>query len=284
MFTDQPTTPLHVEALIEFLRAGRALTRREIQDAMQPNNVHHDQAQSKAAINAAKELLLIAEEQKEEKKLVQLLPVGKGRKTLQECVLDALDLRVLASTGVEKYFALYYAFLLGQASAADKDPESQVLAFNRQVFEDQPQENPFNTTKRGALYRWFIYSGLGWHDPQGVFCCNPYSRIERKLQLIFDGEKQLAIEEFMDALAMHCPEIDGGKIFEQANKHQDRTPKQCTLGLSQALIELHLDKNISLDCPKDSGGWSIALADPPVEGTIEADRISYVAIGKVKKS
>jgi len=287
MFTHQPTTPLHIEILIEFLRGNgnRSFTSQQIHDAFQPSSVHKEQQQSKYTLAAAKELGLIEEMTEENGKVVQLTPAAKGRKTPRECLMDALDVSVLASTEVEKYFAFYYAFLLGlKMDAAVMTPEDQVHRFNRAVFDDVKQENPFNPTKRGSLYRWFLYAGLGWHDPQGDFCCNPYQRVGRKLKPIFGDAKKLPVEKFMGNLATHCPELDGGKIFLHANRKSDATSRQCTLGLAQALVELHQDKRIVLDCPKDSGGWSIALADPPIGGAIEADRISYVSLGKGMKS
>ena len=82
----------------------------------------------------------------------------------------------------------------------------------------------------------------------------------------------------MVQLAQFCPELDGGEIFLQANKYRNYTPedKQCTLGLSHALVDLHEDEIIRLVCPLDSRGWSIELAQPSRDDTIKSDRITLI--------
>ena len=82
----------------------------------------------------------------------------------------------------------------------------------------------------------------------------------------------------MTQLARVCPELDGGKIFLQANKYRNYNPvdKQCTLGLSHALVDLHEDEIIRLSCPTDSRGWNIELAQPSRDDTIESDRITII--------
>jgi len=70
----------------------------------------------------------------------------------------------------------------------------------------------------------------------------------------------------------------GGEIFLQANEYRGYRPddKQCTLGMSHALIDLHEDAIIRLDCPVDSRGWNIGIAQPSRDDTIKSDRITNV--------
>jgi hypothetical protein len=59
----------------------------------------------------------------------------------------------------------------------------------------------------------------------------------------------------MDRLSAAWPELDGDEIFRQADPAWQPSEKKCTLGLSHALIEFHLDDVIRLSCPADSAGW-----------------------------
>jgi hypothetical protein len=284
MFTDGPVVPLHVESVLSFLKSTskKKFTREDVRNCFQPNPVTIKQDQSNGAIKALIELNLIKES---EEKHLELLNSAKGKVDGKTTLLKAMDELILGGTEVEYYFALFYSYLLGLNSSGIKHGTTLSarwsMDFNRDVFENKEIPNQFNKEKYTGLMRWFVYTGLGWSDQSGLFNCNPYSRIVRSLRSVFTSKKKLDSEEFFQRLAETFPELDGGKVFLQANKAYDHGAKQCTLGLSHALIDLHLDGIIKLHCPKDSDGWSIALASPPNDGkTLVSDRISQVEIGK----
>lgn len=283
MFTDGPVTPLHVETLIEVLRrlGNRKMAREAIYGVLQPKGITSSQEQSTRAVRAAIELNLVIEKNGEE---LELTEAGRGRRSVRECVLDAIDQFVLARTDVEYYFALFYSYMLGlnrdtvKGSARDWE-----TAFNREVFGNRVTTNRFNETKWTGIHRWLVYAGLGWNDPSGEFQCNPYDRLKRRLPDIFDAKKKLDDDTFMDRLAITCPELDGGDIFKQANRNAENS-RQCTLGLSHALTELHLDSQIQLHCSPDSRGWSLRYASPPNDGnTLRSDRMDFIEIKKGAK-
>lgn len=281
MFTDQPVTPLHVESLLTFLRANsnRKLTRDDIRNSFQPPSITTKQKQSHNAVKASIELGLISEGKE---KVLELSSAAKSKKTPTAILREALDSNVLASKEVENYLALFYSYMLGlNQKALGRSGEEWTIGFQRDVFDNQPQENQFNTTKLTGLHRWMSYMGLGWYDQKGEFQCAPFERLQRSLSMIFQKQKKLECDEFMHRLSEACPELDGGKFFLEANKSYDANAKQCTLGLSHTLVDLHLGGFIKLHCPKDSAGWSIALANPPNDGkTLASNRISQVELGK----
>ena len=81
----------------------------------------------------------------------------------------------------------------------------------------------------------------------------------------------------MKRLANFCPELDGGYIYKQADVEWSSEKKICTLGLSHALVELHLDGLICLHCFQDSRGWSLEEAEPPQDGhTLQSNRIDFI--------
>ena len=141
-----------------------------------------------------------------------------------------------------------------------------------------PQPNRFNEPKHKGLEAWFSYAGLGWFDPAGNFQANPYERLRRALPTIFGRQRSLGADPFMEKLSAACPELDGGEIFRQANLAWQASEKKCTLGLSHALIELHLDQVIRLSCPADSAGWSVDEAEPPGDEDFKSTRFESVAI------
>ncbi len=288
MFTDGPVTPIHLETLIALLRdAGpRKLDAATVDLLLQPEGLpalNPKREQAKQARAAARDLGLTQDQEG----FLALTIERKDKRSTRELVLDALDARVLPSREVEPYFALFYSYLLGlgkKAGGPKKSPEQWASEFNTQAFGNRKQPNPFNATKLSGLHRWFRYTGLGWYDPAGVFQCNPYERLRRALPTIFDGKRKLQGGTFMEGLARACPELDGGAIFRQAVPTYNDADRVCSLGLSHALVDLHLDGQIILYCPQDSKGWSLQEADPlPLDNqTFRSARIDVVELPKAR--
>lgn len=199
-------------------------------------------------------------------------------------ILSAFDQKVLSEKEIEPYFALFYAYRLGLGKEEYKRKSfgapQWADAFNQAVFGDERQPNPFNSVKAKGWADWVSYAGLGWYDLQGSFQANPYERVMRALPRVFRRSKKLGADDFMKNLAEACPELDGGHLFIQANPKWNPEWKRCSLGLSHALIELHLDNLIKLDCPADSAGWSLEEAEPPRDQSIVGDRITAVEYSK----
>jgi len=286
VFTDQPTTPTRIEALIDLLResnANRKFTRTTLYRTLQPEALPGVTADASAkqaieTLRASIELVLV-DEQKDG--VIRLAFKRSDPRSTRQIVLDALDERILGSVAVEPYFGPFYSYLLflGPSGARERTADEWAIAFERDVYSGERQPNPFNKVKYTGLHRWYCYAGLGWEDTGGVFQPNPYERISRALGRIFRGKKQLSGDEFMAQLALACPEVDGGEIFLAANSSYQAGHRTCTLGLSQALIELHEDGAIVLSCPRDSHGWSLASAQPVYDGrSLVSDRIDSVRL------
>ena len=280
MFTHDPVTPVRLQILIELLReCPRGLPRREAYRLLQPEPLNADLGSGSPAvvtIRAAIELALVEDNGGN----LSLTPACRKLKDSRETILRAFDARVLSSADVEKYFALFYSYYLGLGKEVYGrrafNNEQWADCFNKAVFADAPQENRFNGTKLTGLHRWFNFVGLGWYDPNGDFQANPYERLERALPEIFGRQKKLESDVFTSKLAEACPELDGGALFLQANPQWDSAGKHCTLGLSGALIELHLDGVIRLSCPADSAGWNIGDAEPPRDEDFRSARIASI--------
>ena len=207
-----------------------------------------------------------------------------GRNTLQrdrttsDLVLQAIEERILVSTGVETYYAPFYSYLISQGAVPEKrDGGAWAIAFNHDCPQMAGEQNPFNKTKYTGLERWYAYSGHGWFDMTGEFQPNPYSRILRQLRNIFTDDVRLSGDDFITRLAQCCPELDKGSIFRRTLPNYNAEAQVASLALSHALVDLHLDRHICLFCAPDSRGWSIEAALPPNDGrTLRSGRIDYV--------
>jgi|ERR1051326_4323207 hypothetical protein len=287
MFTDGPVTPTRVETLLDLLRGmapNKKIDRGMLYQLLQPEGMPDVDPKKRDAardtVKAALELKVIEET---EDRLIKLKFARSDSRTTTNILLGALDATVLTDTTVEPFLALFYSYVLSldKEGVASKSNDEWARDFERDVFSGHRPDNPFNATKLTGLHRWMSYMGLGWYDTSEVFQPNPYERILRRLKMIFVGKtKQLTGDEFMFRLASACPELDGGDIFKRSNKQYNSEARICTLGLSHALIDLHLNGQISLFCPSDSRGWSIEKAEPPSNEQLQSSRITSVALPK----
>lgn len=281
MFTHNPVTPVRLEILVDLLRKHpHGYARADLYRLLSPESLKPDLSQGSGAVttvSAAIDLGLA----EESSGLVKISSIYRKHESARCSILHAFDSKVLCSTNVEKYFAMFYAYylFLGKSvyQLANKDSEMWAQKFNTHVFSNEVQEkNPFNEYKHSKLNTWFKYVGLGWVDPEGNLQANPYERILRVLPDIFSERHKLNSHEFMNRLATVCPELDGGEMFLLANRNWKSEDKQCSLGLSHALIELHEDEIIRLECPADCQDWSLKEAEPPRDDYFKGDRFESV--------
>ena len=280
MFTDDQTTPVRLEILIDLLRGSpRGVSRESVNRLLQPEPLSGEKTPAaRATIRAALDLD-VATEQGDTLKLSEA-----AKKTdTRTAILEAIDRRVLGCAEVEFYFGLFYAYCLGMdkaAQATQRHLPDWANGFNQAVFRGEEQTNAFNPTKISGLHRWFGYAGLGWFDPSLEFQPNPYERLRRALPRIFGKSRKLTSEDWMTRLGEQCPELDGGSLFLQANPHYNAELKKCSLGLSHALVELDLDGVLVLYRPADSAGWSIEDAEPPIESSADKQgtKISFIEL------
>jgi hypothetical protein len=267
MFTDQPATPTRIETLVDLVRnlGPEKLTIDSLRRTISPDglpDLKQNSDQARQTIQAAQDLGLFSSDAQGNVRL----NVDTGDRASREILLEAFDKKVLAETDLEPWFAHFYAYLLGHelgSAGPGKDGDRWEREFNRDVLKDKAVPNRFNKTKYDGMRRWMRYAGLGWHDSNDVFQPNPYERVRRSLKTIFGIETRIDSDTFIKNLGDVCPELDGGKLFRQANTQWDQKHKLCTRGLSHALMDLHMDRVLLLNCPRDSRGWSLVTASPP---------------------
>ncbi|VTS08026.1 hypothetical protein [Tuwongella immobilis] len=282
MFTDDLATPTRLETLLDLMRTQpkKRWDESQVAELLQPDGlpgVKDRRPQAVKMIAAAEKLGLV---ERGNETMCLTFPAEDERDS-RTMLCESLDKHVLGKLDVEPYFAPFYSYVLSLGPDADKEHTRDywVNCF-RSAYPKAKDANPFNETKLTGLRRWYSYAGLGWYDARDVFQCDPYKRLLRRLPKIFGKEKELPAVKFFNQLASACPELDGGDIYRAVIAGSGLGERRCSLGLSRALIELHLDKVLRLHCPSDSDGWSIADADPPRDGadlrSNKVDRITWL--------
>ncbi|MDZ4818190.1 MAG: hypothetical protein SGJ20_04370 [Planctomycetota bacterium] len=267
MFTDAITTPARLEVLIDVLRNlrrdKRVVDADMLYNLLQPDGLPHvnpQRGQAKAVLRAAKELSLVEDDGG---RLVLVGADKMGKRATRELLLEAFDRIVLSGISVEPYFALFYAYMLSVGSSdVGRKGDEWARDFNRDVFQDQAMPNPFNAEKVTGMHRWMRWAGLGWYDSSESFNCNPYGRVRRALSGIFGKAKRLDDEAFIVSLGQACPELDGGALFAKAANNNNQSQHLLSIGLAQALLDLHDEGIIRLDASQDAEGWGLEQSDP----------------------
>lgn len=279
MFTDDLATPTRVETLLDLLRTQpkKRWDESQVAELLQPEGlpgVKDKRSQAVKMIAAAEELGLV----ERGKETMRLTFPAEDERDSRTVLCEAIDKQVLGKLDVEPYFAPFYSYLLSLGIDADQEQNRDYWVNNfRNAYPKAKEANPFNETKLTGLRRWYSYAGLGWSDIRDVFQCNPYKRLLRRFPKIFGKDKELLAVDFFNQVSSACPELDGGDIYRAVGTGTGFVERRCSLGLSRALIELHIDKVIRLHCPTDSDGWSIADADPPRDGNdLRSDKIDRV--------
>lgn len=125
------------------------------------------------------------------------------------------------------------------------------IAFNDQVFPNELQRQ-FNDTKLPPWRRWAAFLGLGWimkQGPTSVLVPDATRRLQPLLPEIFGERRELVFSQFMEYLALLCPELDGGELYKlcwQASRGGEIKGNSLSLMLSTALRSLDSLKQIRL--------------------------------------
>lgn len=266
MFTDNPTIPAQLEVLLDVVHAmaGRKATDDSLRQLIQPRglkDVGEKSAQVKNHLSAAAELGLI---RTDEDKNVRLNYRVRGQHQPREAIVEAFDRIAMSDAQVEKWAGRFYSFLLlleGDAVVRSEEAARLTQQFMAGLPSHVSPDNPMNPEKFRALMRWYPYAGLGWMDPAGSFVADPTERLRRALSRIWEEDRHLDANRFMDRLSRVCPELDGGVLFTEGIGLSGGLPhRECTRALATALWRLHDEKVIRLHCPADSKGWSLHRA------------------------
>jgi hypothetical protein len=265
VFIDNPTIPTQLEVVVDLLHAIRhkSASSESVKSLLQPKGLPDLSASSNQAalhLNGAKELRLATEDDAGHLRLT--FAIRDGKPAAREAIVSAFDDVVLSCPDVEPWFGRFYGFAIAQDddwippdSAARKD---LCTRFNEALLGHIERANPLNDTKLGHYLRWYPYVGMGWRDPARCFIPDPTERLRRALPKVFGDAWRLDAAPFMSALALACPELDGGALFMDAAADRfNPAARVCTRALAVALRNLHDENVVRLECPKDSVGWSL---------------------------
>ena len=289
MFTVNPTTPAQLEVLLDVVYAmrQRKANAEGLRQLIQPKGLPgltDNSRQFAHHLSAAEELGLVQADEHDD---IRLTYTVRGDHQPRRVILAAFDRVALADARVEKWAGRFFAYLIVHEEAFPRTTGEVDLLANRFMSDLAPtvdKGNPMNLDKYRALMRWYPYVGLGWLDPAEVFVPDPTERVRRSLRTIWEKDRRLEADEFLERLGRACPELDGGALFNDATGSSYATSaRQCTQALATALRRLHDEGDLVLRCPADSKGWALDRAGSgPVPGEA-SNRVDSVERARLRE-
>lgn len=253
-------TPPRLYAMVRLVPLLRDPSRKELFDLVQPTTALPRLENQNAASNvfaAARSCGLLVEN---EEGVVRLLVPAEAVETLAAFRRYMQD-RLLGITddNADNYLLnIYTAWYAAQDDRVFKlDPKDFEVLFNSEMFPESEARH-FNTTKIRGWRIWAAFLGVGWPMSFGsrdLVVPDARNRLEPLLgRLLPAGESTIVFSSFMEQLAEHCPELDGGSLFRrcvQASR-PDQLGNGLSLMLSNALRVLHQADKIHLSLQPDA--------------------------------
>lgn len=259
-------------------------------DLLQPPALQPSQDAAKGVISEALSHNLVVEDADgvftvgpEFKNQTMVNDIGAFRNILQKRLLGA----------VEEYDDNYLLSLVTAWYAVQDERVFRVenksdfpSDFNRDMdprSEDEVTEEGrlFNPTKFNAWLTWSSFLGYGREMKVGdveMLLPNAYDRLHPLLPDLLPAAQEELFGDFMARLAMACPELDGGIVYEKcwaSSRNTEARSNRVSLMVSTALRIMHEKKEIQLVYAGDAADvWTLF----PAEGQ-PLSRVSHISRG-----
>jgi hypothetical protein len=260
-------TPPRLHAMVRLAARLKSPTRQDLYDLLQPGDALPqvaDQKVAKDVYNTARSCGLLAEDDAKvvtlqvDPRSVELL--ADFRRHMQRALLGITD--DSADNYLLNIYAAWYA--VQDDKVFQFMPKDFETRFNSEVFPDAAGRH-FNETKFNGWRDWAIFLGIGWplrFRTREIMVPDAHDRIEPLLDVLLpDGGEPVLFGAFMDLLAEHCPELDGGVLFSrcwQASRGAEQRGNRLSTMLSNALRVLHEDGSIQLVLMRDAAArWQL---------------------------
>lgn len=254
-------TPPRLHAMVRLVSRLKAPKRQDLYELLQPTFALpklDNQDAAKAVYTAARSCGLLAENGED---TVILLVDPRSIERLED-FRHHMQQKILGITddGADNYLLnIYSAWYAVQDDRVFQYPLKDFeTRFNSEIFPDA-EGRQFNTTKLNGWRTWAIFLGVGWPIRFGnreLVVPDAHDRIEPLLNvLLSDPRQSMPFGTFMDLLAEHCPELDGGTLYErcwQASRGSEQRGNRLSLMLSNGLRVLHDAGAIQLELVADA--------------------------------
>lgn len=280
------TTPLRLQAVLKLLALLGDKPREEIQTLLQPGVLSNNQNTSREVINLLKNLGMVIETEPEgQLSLAEDVPRDIAKLESYRCYMQSNLLGITDPNAPNNYVLNQFAawFAVQDDRIAQTKLVDLTARFNEQLYPAETggaangQTRTMNETKFNGWRNWAAFLGWGLtHDAfQSGFVPDANLRVGGLLETLLPVVDELVpMRAFMDTLAKHCPELDGGNLFEDVwvlSRPTEERGNRLSLMLSTGLRVLARCGKVELIDMADAGDlWQLF----PVQGGI--NRISHI--------
>lgn len=278
-----PVTPQRFHALLKLVQALQQPKREDIQNCLQPPSLHENQDTSKLVINhAVKFNILIEDQDTGILRLAEDVPtdianIKAYRRFLQRRFTGITQPR--SDNYLLNQFTAWYA--VQNERVYSSKPDELASNFSNQMYDrtDDSEGRTFNDTKFNGWRNWASF--LGWGHTYNIqsaiqlqFVPDAAERLIGVLPDLLPDTQWMTMGAFMESLAEGCPELDGGRLFNQcweASRPTETRGIQISLMLSTALRVSQKRGYLEFKIEADSRDvWQLV----PAQGMI--NRISHI--------
>lgn len=245
--------PHRLHALVKLVADLGEPQRQEVLDLLQPASLTegkstNPQDASRNTYRIAVDSELVSDADKTEK-IVRLLVAPQQVETMPsfQQLMQQTMLNVIEENASHYLFNLYTAWYAVQNERIFHELLSKGYdgPFCDEMYPNSSQDRPFNSTKFNAWRKWAAFLGLGWiwrFGTRDILMPDATIRLRTLLTTLFEEDTMLSFGVFTDRLAQHCPQLDGGVLFNycwQASRGAEARGNNLSLMLSTGLRALH---------------------------------------------
>jgi hypothetical protein len=256
-----------------------SIPREVLLDLVQPASLNESQKVSGTIFRKCQLCGLIAETQDKSRAASLIVdPVVAAdleafRTHMQSVILGATD------QGADHFvFNQFTAWFITQDTMILQSSKRQLEAkFHEDMYPGVPNRVISDEPGIGAWQSWAQFLGYGWQSEFSVFIPDCTVRIQPLLPELLPEDEPIPFGVFMDRLAVRCPELDGGVLFErcwEASRPNERRGNRLSLMLSTALRVLNQQGRIALENRADATeNWMLFAAQSYIS------RVTHIRLG-----
>jgi hypothetical protein len=283
ILNEASATPQRVQAMLRLVALLPQPKRQDIFDCLQPASIRDNQTTSTKILNHLLQFRIVIEDAETE---VLCLADDAPRD------LDSADayrrfmqrrLTGITELGVDNYLlnevTAWYAVQNERVYTLNAEQASANFSSELYDLTDDDEIRALNSTKFNGWRNWASFLGWGVLYPAASnvgtnFVPDASERLLGVLNDLLPDQEWIVMSAFMAQLAEHCPELDGGVLFErcwQMSRPTDNRGTAMSLMLSTGLRVLQKRGCIEMKLEPDAGDlWNLFTA----QGMI--NRISHI--------
>lgn len=280
-------TPHRMYAMLRLVGKFGSVPRETALNLLQPSTITNNQETSKIIYRVANNFHLLREDEGKERfvtlnaALKDIASLESFRLKMQQILLGVTD--EYADNYILNQFTAWYA--VQDAKVLDSRKADLEAQFHESLYPSAESRVISDQPGITAWMTWVDFLGLGWtlklyRRDEARLIPDATERLMPLLPQLLPNVNTIPFNEFMDNLAMYCPELDGGILFNKcwdASRGNTVRGNRLSLMLSTALRVLHSQGRLELRHVADATDvWTLFPAQSYINRVTHIRRLQEV--------